>query len=180
MLSSLTVLTALVLSAQPAGPPPDTGAAIPDWYREHVAYMSGRWETDNSAYRSEQETYDTYVIVFEPRFDGTGMRGELFGLSDGERSATFWEFSSWWDPDAGEAVLVQHGWGGSLGIGTIGPLADGDYTAEQDFHTPGRPDRRERHDFDVVDADTHETRSIRISPDGSETPGRHYVWQRTD
>ena len=52
-----------VAAAQDEAP---TGAAVPDWYVEHVDYMTrdgGRWVADNSEYRSDEETADAYVIA---------------------------------------------------------------------------------------------------------------------
>jgi hypothetical protein len=170
-----TAILAAGLAVQAAGQP------IPDWYLEHVAYMTadgGRWETGNADYMSDAETYDTYVIVFTSRFGGTGMTGELFDLEDGEASPVFWDFSGYWDPEAGQAMLVQHGWGGAMGAGPVEPGEAGIYVAEQDFHAPGQAPRHERHRFRVIDPDTHETVSTHVTADGSETPGRIYVWRR--
>jgi hypothetical protein len=161
---------------------PDAGGApIPDWYLEHVEYMTaegGVWHTDNTAYQSESEPFDTYVVDFDARFGGTGLTGELYGFEGETRSPVFWDFSGYWDPGAGTAMLVQHGWGGGLGAGTLMQSAPDTYLAAQDFHVPGQAPRHEVHTFRVIDAVTHETVTTHVAADGSRTPGRTYVWRR--
>lgn len=158
-----------------------TGAAMPEWYGEHVDYMTrdgGRWVADNSEYRSDEETADHYVIVFRPEFGGASMSARLFGVTDGEESADYWHFTGYWDPVANEAVLMQTGWGGGLGIGATWPVDEGSYRSEQVFSSPGGPVRTEAHIFTVTGPDEHVTRTLRRTGDEAWTEGRTYTWLR--
>jgi len=173
ILALITLLSAPALAQD--------GAPIPDWYQEHVEFLTrdgGRWIADNSEYMSEQETASAYVVVFSPSFGGASMTGDLFGIDDGENTVIFWEFRSFWDPVAGEAIMSQFGWGGAYGSGRT--WADGEmaYRTDQIFSGPGQPSRREGHLFSIIDDNTHDTTAYTINQDGSQTPSRTYRWVR--
>lgn len=177
-------LMALSLALTPDAAEPSVaaspGAPIAGWYSEHVEYMTrdgGRWEASNAEHRSDDEPFETYVVIFSPVFGGTGMSGRLFGINDGEDSVDFWQFRGYWDPANAIGRLEQFGWGGAVGRGDIAP-EDDHLLAVQEFLAPGAPPRIEKHEFVVIDADTHITPTYRIEPDGTQTPGRSYTWRR--
>ena len=158
-----------------------TGAVVPDWYVEHVDYMTrdgGRWVADNAEFRSDEETADAYVIVFRPEFGGTSMSARLFGVAGGEESVDFWHFNGFWDPVAQEAVLMQTGWGGGLGVGPTWQVDENTIRSEQVFSSPGGPVRTEAHIFIITGPDEHVTRTERRAGDGEWTQGRTYTWVR--
>lgn len=158
-----------------------TGAGVPGWYAEHLDYMTrdgGRWVAENSEYQSEQETTDQYVIVFSPEFGGTSMSARLFGVTDGEESVDFWHFNGFWDPVAEEAMLMQTGWGGGLGVGPTWQIDETTIRSEQVFSSPGGPVRTEAHIFINTGPDQHVTRTESRVGDGEWVPGRTYTWVR--
>lgn len=172
----------MALTPDPAVAPATAtpGAPIAGWYSEHVEYMTrdgGRWEASNAAFRSNDEPFETYVVIFTPNFGGTGMSGRLFGISAGVDSADFWQFRGYWDPSHAVGRLEQFGWGGAVARGDLVP--EGDHLlAVQEFLAPGAAPRIEKHEFVVIDPDTHITPTYRIEPDGTQTPGRSYTWRR--
>ncbi|MHA6288059.1 hypothetical protein [Maricaulis sp. CAU 1757] len=184
------LLAALVV-AQPdkprdvAGLRQNVGAPMPDWFPAHVEYMTrqgGVWEADNSSYRSAAEPFHAYRVEFEPAFDGWSFAGRLYGVETSGSSPDFWHFRAYWDAAANAAVLDQWGWGGAMGEGVLVPIADdapaGSMRASQRFAAPGLPVRTEAHDFLILGADTHETRSYTVSADGRRAPNRTYTWRR--
>ena len=89
ILSLITLLSAPALAqdGMAQGVMAQDGAPIPDWYQEHVEFLTrdgGRWVADNAEYMSEQETASAYVVVFSASFGGASMTGDLFGIDDGE------------------------------------------------------------------------------------------------
>ncbi|WP_417469542.1 hypothetical protein [Maricaulis sp.] len=172
---------AMLLAATPdAAPASAPGAPIADWYLAHVDYLTrdgGRWEASNAEYRSDDEPFETYVVIFTPSFGGTGMDGRLFGISGDQESVDFWHFRGYWDPARAVGRLEQFGWGGAIGLGDVFP-EDDHVLAVQDFLAPGVAARTEKHEFVVIDDDMHATPTHRIEADGSETPGRSYIWHR--
>lgn len=176
----LTVFVAIILMAWPAyaetdTPPPN---APPQWFVDDIAFLTrdgGRWITDNSDYKSEQEQWDSYGVEWRAGPNGHSMSGRLFALKDGvESSADFWSFSQYWDPASQTAVIQQYGWG-QVGAGTMW-VADGALWMDQAFTTyDGKTDHR-GHKALHPDADTHITTSFSISPKGEWTPSRTYTW----
>ena len=156
-----------------------SASAPPGWFLEEIAVLtdgSGRWITDNAAYRSDQETYDAYGTEWTGSFGGTTMSGRLFGLENGKEAATFWEFRQYWHPTRGEVVVEQFGGGGTVGIGTM--WRDGDATkAQQTFHAVSGGSRQVGHVSSFADDGAHVTESFDIV-DGEWTPRRKYVWHR--
>lgn len=152
----------------------------PAWFLEEIAALTGgtgRWTADNAKYQSDQEPYETYGMVWTASFDGTTMTGRLFGMKGGKETGAFWEFRQYWDPDRNEAVLMQFGWGGAVGIGVL--RRDGDVTrSDQVFHTPGAASRRTGHRSSFPEPDIHVTESFDIEGEAWK-PRRSYTWKRT-
>lgn len=157
----------------------DAPNAPPAWFVEEIAALTaegGRWITDNSAYKNEQEPYDAYGVEWTSSFDGLTMRGCLFGLKDGKEIGDFWEFRQYWHPGRKEAVLEQFGWGGTVGAGRM--WREGDVTkSDQTFFRIDGGATRTGHVSSMPDAATHVTESFDIK-DEVWTPRRRYVWKR--
>ncbi len=186
MMAWLAAALFLAFAADPADAPAGRvaaeGAPIADWYREHVDYMTrdgGRWEASNAEHRSDDEPFETYVVIFAPAFGGTGLSGRLFGINSGADSVDFWHFRGYWDPSSAVGRLEQFGWGGTVGRGNLAP-EDDHLLAVQEFLAPGAPPRIEKHEFVVIDANTHITPTYQVEPDGTQNPGRSYVWRRVN
>lgn len=174
------LLSTLHAPLEAADAPPESGAAIPEWFRDDVRALSadgGVWVADNAAYRSEDEPFDAYGITWTSSFDDTTLSGRLYGLRDGVDVGTFWEFRQYWDPLRGVAVLEQFGHGGMVGIGTAKPGEDGVMVSDQTFARPGGPSWRSGHRNRFLGTGRYETRSFDIV-DGAWKAKRVYVWVR--
>ncbi len=152
----------------------------PEWFLQEIATLtaaSGRWITDNSEYKSEQEPYDAYGTEWTSSFGGTSMSGRLFGIQDGKETANFWEFRQYWHPAHGVAVLEQFGWGGTVGVGTA--WQEGATTkSDQTFFTADGRTNRTGHISEFPDQDTHVTQSFDIE-NNVWIARRSYTWRRT-
>ncbi|MDX1517514.1 MAG: hypothetical protein R3288_11780 [Woeseiaceae bacterium] len=152
----------------------------PAWFLEEIAMLTagdGRWTADNSEYRSADEPYDAYVTEWRASFGATTLSGRLFGLKNGEQSTDFWEFRQYWDPEAREAVVLQFGWGGRVGIGTAWQQ-DGRTHSLQTFSAPDGSPHQAGHISWFEDDVTHVTESFDVV-DGAWQPRRRYEWRRS-
>ena len=177
-LLAVLALAVTPLAGQDAGA---TGAAVPDWHLDHLAYMSrgsGQWVADNAAYRSETEPATEYVLEFGLSFDGESMFGRLYAQVNGQRGITLWEYRAYWDAAAAETIVEQFGWEGAHGRGVLRPEAPGAFHMEQVVATPGLPSRVEGHVLTVVDENTHRTEAYGLGADGTRVPTRRYTWVR--
>lgn len=174
---SLLVVTVVIAPLQLAA---DDDIA-PAWYLEEIATLtagSGRWIADNSAFRSEQESYDAYVTEWVAGFGGTTMTGRLFAIQDGTESVDFWEFRQYWHPGLEKVVVEQFGWGSVVGVGTSWQ-EDGVTRTLQTFYAADGSSREEGHASYFQDDVTHVTESFDVVGD-QWTPRRKYTWRRTD
>lgn len=172
-------LLPLVASVALIFAPVAAAAQPPAWFAGEIKALtaeSGRWVADNSAYKSENEPFDAYVIEWTAGFDGHTMTGRLYGLKDGVATPAFWEFRQYWHPGRGAAVLDQFGWGGVLGSGTMANGGDGVTVTDQTFFQLDGTTRREGHRSHFRGADTHVTESFDIVGENW-TPRRTYVWK---
>lgn len=156
-------------------------ATAPQWFLDDIALLSagsGRWITDNSAYKSDKEPWGFYGTAWTASFDGTTMSGRLFAIEDGEETTRFWEFRQYWHPGRQEAVLEQFGRGGKLVIGKM--TNDGDVTTidQTSYAIDGRSSRG-GHVSRFLDSDTYFTESFTIE-DGSRVPFRAYTFRRIE
>lgn len=182
---ALLCLVTLVTACVTAGTSPaqnDTSAAaqpVPAWFLDEIATLtsgSGRWEADNAAYKSKEETFDTYVTEWTASFDGTVMSGRLFGIRDGKETPDFWEFKQYWHPQRGVAVVEQFGWGGTVGIGTA--WREGSQTkSRQTFYLIDGTSSLTGHISSFPTPDTHMTNSYDIRNE-EWLPQRKYTWHR--
>ncbi|MGB5447547.1 MAG: hypothetical protein WBM80_01345 [Woeseiaceae bacterium] len=174
VVAALIFLSGAALSESASSP-----GAPPSWFLEEIATLcagTGRWVTDNSEYKSEQEPYDAYGTEWLSSFDGTTMTGRLFGIKDNKETENFWEFRQYWHPERKEAVLEQFGWGGTIGIGTISHKGDST-RADQTFYAVDGTAFRSGHESSFPDPETYVTRSFLID-DGEWHPNRSYTWRR--
>ncbi len=179
----LTALLLLAVSLQFAQAEDEvtSTSAPPDWYKEDVQFMSrdgGKWLTDNSEYKSDEEPFEAYVTEWVAGPANASLSGKLYGLKDGEPSEAFWHFSEYWDPATEKVVLQQYGWGG-IGKGTSEPSADeaGVTLIFQTFDNFDGSSFRTGHKSTKPDADTHVTTSFEIDGEGNWKKRRHYVWK---
>jgi hypothetical protein len=179
-LAALTLLAFLSLAIEPAvaADAPPTGP--PEWFREHLAYMTagdGAWRTDNSAYKSEDEPADAYEVTY---IWGAGKQtavGSMRSIKDGKRSGVIWEYRVFWDPGAKKAMIQQHSFWGAYGIGETKFVDPKRLRSEQTFYAPDGSESRTAHDW-VTDSPTQHTTNTSSFEDGAWKPGRTYVWKR--
>jgi len=149
----------------------------PAWFLDEIKTLTaetGRWETDNSRYKSEGEPYEKYATEWVASFDGTTMTGRLFGISDGKDADNFWEFRQYWHPQKKVVVLEQFGWGGVVGLGTA--WQDGASTrSEQTFYAVEGSATVTGHVSTFSNERTHVTKSFDVDGDKWK-PRREYTW----
>ena len=174
------ILGCLLLSvglraAEPATAP--ASGALPGWYQTEIDSLSqgsGRWVADNSAFRSEQEPFEQYVVEWRKASDQRGLTGRLFGISGGKESADFWSFRIYWDAAANGAVIQQFAGFGAVGIGSLVGFA-GATLSDQSFTAPdGRTWREMHHSW--FEGEVHVTRSLEWR-EGSWSAKRTYRWK---
>lgn len=175
------ILAAILALAAPAAfAADDKPGKAPQWFLDDIKQLSadgGRWIADNSAYKNENEPFDSYGTEWRSGFDGDTMTGRLFGIKDGkELTFDFWEFRQYWHPGRMEGVVEQFGWGGVLGAGVL--AQDGVGTvSDQVFYNIDGSTTRTGHKSRFPDKDTHVTESFDIV-DGEWKPRRSYTWKR--
>lgn len=176
-----TVLLAVLVLLMLAGDARSQLAAPPQWYLDDIAVLSagtGRWITDNSAYRSDAEPWGSYGTSWTASFDGTTMSGRLFAIEGGKETTRFWEFRQYWHPGKREAVLEQFGRGGKLVIGRM--TNDGHVTTiDQTAYAIDGSLSRGGHESRFLDSATYFTESFNVK-DGLRTPNRAYTWRRIE
>ena len=154
-------------------------AAPPDWYLAEIAQLTagtGRWVTDNSAYRSGEEVFDAYATKWIAEFGGTTMSGRLFGFVDGRETANFWEFRQYWHPGRREVIVEQFGFGNTIGVGTQWQ-ENGITKSDQVFYYANGTSSQTGHESHFPTADSYVTKSFDIV-DGRWLPRREYTWHR--
>ncbi len=157
-----------------AGPTP------PEWFVQHNAFLtqgSGRWITDNAAYRSEDEPYDAYGLEWKSGLGGQTVTGRLFGLQNGREVGTFWEFRILWHPGEGQGHIMQYGGDGTLGTGTMEPRGEGKVWMVQDFYNPDGSRVRLAHESTHGPGAWVHDRSFMMSSDGEWLARRSYDWK---
>lgn len=172
-LAALFLAAAVAAAAEPSPGPPA-------WFLEHVEFMTregGRWITDNSAYRSENEPFDQYGMVWEKGIDGQSLKGRLFGLAEGREVATFWEFRTVWHPRENRVHAFQWGGHGVYADGVMIGTGERSHRSEQEFIRSDGSSFSSGHESSEQEDGSYLTRSFDIGPDGSWQPRRSYLWK---
>lgn len=159
----------------------DVSAETPDWFQESLERLApgeSIWVADNSAYQSENESYDTYVMEWQWGIGKQSTTGRLYGTIDGKAGHTLWEFRMFWHSGDQSAYVQQFGADGTFGTGKLTPDGDNKDRLEQVFYSPAGNVREVGH-ATVHHADSNVGTSYDILPDGSWQERRTYVWRRT-
>jgi hypothetical protein len=170
----LSLLLGFLLSASTA-----FAQAPPDWVREDMARMIGRWVADNSAYQNAEEPFDAYGIEWTWGLGEKHVRGRLFGLIEGEEAGTFWEFVHFWHPGEQRVMVYQFGGDGTVGLGALERLGEGRSELLQTFYRPDGAHWRGGHREEAREGERH-SQSYDVSDDGIWTARRSYVWLRVE
>ena len=151
---------------------------IPNWLLDGWAARTqdtGTWITDNSAYKSDNETFDAYGLQWEYGLGKKHLKGRLYCIRDGQDIGSVWQFLEFWDPAAGEARIIQIGSDGMVGQGRIWRLDDGSIKEQQTFTSPDGGAFDSGHHSWMEDGKYH-TQSFSIE-DEQWGKQRYYIWE---
>lgn len=154
-------------------------AAAPEWFRDLMTALvadGDEWMADNTAYRSDQEPVDVYVLKWTWGPGRRSISGRLQAIVGADRRPPLWEFRQFWHPDRREGRLVQYGTDGTVGEGALARDADGGIIVEQDFWNPNGQSWRQRHEERATPR-ARESRDARWV-NGTWREGRRYAWAR--
>lgn len=157
-------------AAEPAGPPA--------WFLAHIGFLTqGRWLTDNSQYKSDNEPFDQYGMEYEAGLGGMRVRGRLFGLVDGKEVATFWEFLTVWNPAENRVLAYQFGGDGTYAVGPVVATGERTHRMQQTFWRPDGTSWQSGHENEEASDGSFVTRSFDLDADGSWRASRVYIWR---
>lgn len=173
---SILLAAALALAgcATPDAPPPQpapAAAALPQWWADHVAFVSrdgGTWVTPNTT--ADPNAPDAFGMEWRASHEGRVLTGRLYGLRDGRESAEYWTFREFWHPGEGRAIVQQWGGPGVYGVGES-RWENGEGVLDQTFWLPDGRSWREGH-RNRERGDEYETNAFDIDAQG--------VWMLTD
>ena len=159
-----------------------TRNAVPAWLQDHMIFMtrgSGRWITDNSVFKSENELYDAYLTEWKWGIGKNSIRGRLAAIIDNKEVVTVWEYQLFWHPGENKAILHQFGRNGVFGVGEMVSVEDDGQTVrntEMTFFAPDGTSWKDLHNLYEKD-DEHKTISFTYK-DETWREGRTYTWKR--
>jgi hypothetical protein len=172
ILFSFALIPAPQVFSQSANP-------IPQWLKEDWTERSandGTWETDNSLYKNEQETFDAYGLQWKLGLGGNHLTGRLYCIREGNDVGTVWNFTEFWDPLTKQIKIVQIGSDGTVGQGTKWLEADHSIKEQQLFSSPDGGSFETGHRAWMENGDFH-TQSFNIN-NGQWISQRKYIWKR--
>ena len=153
----------------------------PAWFAEYLAYFTqagGCWITSNDAYRSAQETTDSYVVQWNYAISKQSKRASLYGIDDGERTSDFWEMHVYWDGIFQSIRVDQFGHHGIVGHAELVRQKKGVMEQNMTFALTDGRSWKDRHIIELLD-DSHKTTSYEW--EGEQwVQKRSYIWQRCD
>jgi hypothetical protein len=184
LLTALSAALMAACAATGAAPPTDAPASapaeIPAWLLDHMKSQVGRWETPNAAYKSEDEPFDTYGLVWSWGVGKTSLAGTLYGRVGEGDNVEFWNFRIYWHPGTREARVDQWGHGGALLSGTLRPHGQEDgadvFELEQTWYATSGKTARTRHR--TLHRDEVQTGWSYDWKDGEWVRNREYTWRR--
>ncbi len=147
----------------------------PDWFVKNMEESIGTWITDNMAYKNEQEPFDQYGMDWQWGIGKQSISGTLYGLINGKKQGTFWEFRQYWDFGKNQGIVVQYGGDGTIGIGPMTMNKDNQSELIQEFVGPNGNNKVHGHRSTLKDGKLTTT-SFDVSEDGTWKKRRSYVW----
>lgn len=118
---------------------------LPQWFHDDMKDNIGIWLADNSDYKSSEEPYDYYQIEWQYGIGNTSIIGALYGVTNGEKSNPFWQFRQYWDGENQQAMVLQFGNFGTMGLGYLKPVSLGYLESVQTFSLPDGSKWKEKH-----------------------------------
>lgn len=150
-------------------------AQTPQWYLDELKRLEGVWLTDNSEYMSEQETDDTYGLEWKRGIGKNNLLGELFGMKDGEKTGSYWQFFQYWDEEENAPLVIQVSPWGISGKGKLERDGENKTKVEQVFSNPDGTSFRSGHITEIFDGYEIST-SYNINENGEWVTRRSYKW----
>jgi hypothetical protein len=122
---------------------------------------------------------DQYAIEWKLSPLKNSLYGKLYGIKDSVDIGPFWTFHKYFDPAKNEVILMQIGYNGTLGIGTIKYTNNNQMVVTQSFTDPKGLSRLEGHKMTYPNKNTEIGSSYSISNSGEWTLKRTYTWRKS-
>jgi len=155
-----------------------TIAGIPKWVMDYFNFRTGgtgRWVTDNSKYKGENEPFDEYVTEWTWSAGKQSIKGRLVGLKEKKEVATFVEFRMFWHPAQRKVITQAFSANGSHAAGEL-QRSESEIRIEHTvFNLAGGSYRELIREIDSKDE--FRTEDF-IWKDGNWVPQRTYLWRR--
>ena len=152
---------------------------IPQKYLDEIASEVGIWMADNSEYKNENEPMDAYALEWKYGPHRNNIYGRLYGLIEGKEAGTYWEFHKYWNPEKNQVVVMQIGWDGTLGMGTIKWTKENETELVQIFTAPDGSQRKQGHRTTKFGTDKEVGTSFTINDQNEWIPDRTYTWVKS-
>lgn len=174
-------LAALLVVACATADAPKTPASPnpPDWWGEHVRFMSadgGTWVTPN-AKAEKPDDPDAYAMTWTAASAGRLLNGRLYGLKDGREVAEYWTFKEFYHPGEGRVVVQQWSSWGVYGEGETTCPAPNRGQLDQTFWLADGRHWREGHRT-LENGDEYVTEVYDIDADGKWSLRDSNTWKR--
>jgi hypothetical protein len=150
---------------------------IPNEFIKEIEVQEGTWIADNSKYKDDG--VDSYAIEWKLSPLKNSLYGRLYGIKDNLEIGTFWTFHKYFDPSKNKVVLMQIGYDGSLGIGTIEYKNNNETVLTQTFTDPQGTSRLEGHKMTYPNDTTEIGSSYSINESRDWTLKRTYTWKKS-
>ena len=150
---------------------------IPSWAMEHMEMNVGRWVADNSAYASNVEPIDSYVLEWEWGIGQQSLKGRLFGFNRGKPTDDFWEFRVFWHPGEEKLRILQFGGQGIVAEGEILWEKEGNYRSIETFYHPDGSIVKVGHRIEYDEREQYNC-SFEIDEAGNWNERRCYTWKK--
>jgi hypothetical protein len=177
-LFSLIVLCAAAIAAT-AHAQPAPSSPLPNWWVEHVAYMTrggGVWITPNPQAETNNAP-DAFGMEWRSVNAGHGLVGRLYGVKNGQETDEYWTFREFWHPGERRVIIEQWGGPGVYGIGETRLLSPMRGEIDQTFWLPDGRSWREGHRT-VEGEDGYLAEVYDIGADGAWTLRASNLWRR--
>ncbi len=144
-----------------------------DW--EQLTKDGGSWVADNSAYKSDNEPFESYGLTWTWGFAKKSVNGTLYGIRDGKKTGTFFEFKMFYHPKENKVIYYQFGTDGTVGEGEV-KLTGGQSEILTSFYSPGGGTYKQRHEEVVKNGERH-SQDYTLTQAGTWEKGRTYIWK---
>lgn len=144
-----------------------------DW--ENLTQDGGNWVADNAAYKNDNEPFEAYGLTWTWGFAKKSINGTLYGIQDGKKAGTFYEFKMFYHPKKNRIMYYQFGTDGTVGEGEI-KLTGTHSEVLTTFFMPGGGTYKQRHEEDIKKGERHSS-DFNLKSDGTWEKGRTYIWK---